>query len=111
VITAFAAVSVVMIACAAFNTLEKKLLVVELVATTFVPNIFVAVTPVVDAFPKYACPLTVSAVADAFPRVEVPEVSVENVPVVNVGLGVREMVLVPEKLIFDPALKNEIGEL
>jgi hypothetical protein len=50
-------------------------------------------------------------VADAFPRVEVPEMSVENVPVVNDGLGVTPMVEVPEKRRLEPALKNEIGEL
>ena len=37
--------------------------------------------------------------------------SVENVPVVKDGLGVIAIVLVPEKRIFAPALKNEIGEL
>ena len=51
------------------------------------------------------------AVAVALPRVEVPETRVENVPVVNVGLSVVEMVDVPEKAIFAPALKYAIGEL
>ena len=45
------------------------------------------------------------------PVVEVPEIKVEKVPVTNVGLGVREMVDVPEKRMFDPWLKKEIGEL
>jgi hypothetical protein len=36
---------------------------------------------------------------------------VENVPVVNAGLGVSPMVEVPEKRTLLPALKNEIGEL
>ncbi len=56
-------------------------------------------------------PETVRFVVDAFPSVEVPEMSVENVPVVNDGLGVRAIVEVPEKRRLDPALKNEIGEL
>ena len=48
---------------------------------------------------------------EAFPKDEVPLVSVENTPVVKVGLGVTPIVLVPENTMFDPALKNEIGEL
>ena len=51
------------------------------------------------------------AVDDAFPSVEVPEITVEKVPVVNVGLGVIAMVEVPEKRILAPVLKKEIGEL
>jgi hypothetical protein len=47
----------------------------------------------------------VSAVAEAFPRDDVPEMSVEKVPVVKDGLGVREMVEVEEKRRLDPALK------
>ena len=49
--------------------------------------------------------------AVVLPVVEVPEISVENVPVVNDGLGVIAMVEVPEKRMLFPALKNEIGEL
>ena len=66
-------------------------------------------------------PVTERDVAVVLPVVEVPEMSVEKVPVVlnklvlvalvNVGLGVRAMVDVPEKRMFDPALKNVIGEL
>ena len=37
--------------------------------------------------------------------------SVEKIPVVNVGLEVTAMVLVPEKRMFVPALKYVIGEL
>ena len=37
--------------------------------------------------------------------------SVENVPVVNVGLGAREMVLVEEKSMLAPAVKYETGVL
>ena len=43
-----------------------------------------------------------SAVAVAVPRDEVPEINVENVPVVNEGLGVIAMVLVPEKRMLAP---------
>ena len=52
-----------------------------------------------------------SAVAEALPSDEVPEISVEKVPVVNEGLGVIAMVLVPEKRMLAPALKYESGEL
>ena len=69
------------------------------------------VREVADAVASTVWPLTVSAVAEAFPSVEVPEMSVENIPVVNDGLGVTAMVEVPEKRIFAPALKKEIGEL
>ncbi len=44
-------------------------------------------------------------VADAFPRVDVPATTVENVPVVKVGLGEIEKVEVPEKRTFAPAVK------
>jgi hypothetical protein len=53
----------------------------------------------------------VRAVAEALPSDEVPEINVEKVPVVNVGLEVIAIVEVPEKRRLDPALKNEIGEL
>jgi hypothetical protein len=53
----------------------------------------------------------VRADEEALPRVEVPEVSVENTPVVNVGLGLSPMVLVDEKTMFDPAIKNDAGLL
>ena len=56
-------------------------------------------------------PDTASVVADAVPRVEVPEVSVEKIPVVKVGLAERAIVLVEEKTIFDPATRLEIGLL
>lgn len=52
-----------------------------------------------------------SAVEEAFPRDEVPEVRVEKTPVVKVGLGVTPIVEVPENTMFDPVLKKEIGEL
>jgi hypothetical protein len=72
---------------------------------------FVAVTPVVEAFPKYVCPETVSEVAEALPKDEVPEVSVENTPVVNDGLADTEMVLVPENMMLAPATRLAIGLL
>lgn len=50
-------------------------------------------------------------VADALPTVEVPEVSVENTPVVKVGLSVVAIVEVEVKTILSPAVKNETGEL
>ena len=65
----------------------------------------------VEALPRVDWPETVSAVAEALPSVEVPAMRVENVPVVNVGLGVSEIVEVPEKRRLEPALKKEIGEL
>ena len=52
-----------------------------------------------------------SAVADALPREEVPEMSVEKVPVVKEGLGVIAMVLVPEKITLAPATRFAIGLL
>ena len=60
---------------------------------------------------RFVVPLTVSAVADALPKEDVPEMRVENVPVVNVGLGASEMVEVPVNTMLDPALKYAIGEL
>jgi autonomous glycyl radical cofactor GrcA len=50
-------------------------------------------------------------VVEALPNVEVPAVSVENMPVVNVGLGDSAIVLVPEKRTLDPAVKNDTGLL
>ena len=49
--------------------------------------------------------------AEAFPSVEVPEIRVEKVPVVKLGLGLTAIVDVPEKRILAPVLKKEIGEL
>lgn len=49
--------------------------------------------------------MVVSAVADAFPSVEVPETRVENVPVVKVGLGVTPKVEVEEKTRLEPAIR------
>ena len=51
------------------------------------------------------------AVADALPRDDVPEMIVENDPVVNDGLGDTAMVLVPEKMMFAPAMRLETGLL
>lgn len=51
------------------------------------------------------------AVAEAFPRVEVPEIRVENVPVVKLGFGVIAIVLVPEKRMLAPAVKYDTGVL
>jgi hypothetical protein len=53
----------------------------------------------------------VSAVADALPSDDVPEVRVENVPVVNDGLEEILIVLVPEKITFAPAVRNDTGVL
>ena len=61
--------------------------------------------------PRLVCPDTVSAVAEALPRDDVPEMIVENDPVVNDGLGDTAMVLVPEKMMFAPAMRLEIGLL
>lgn len=60
---------------------------------------------------RLVCPETVSVVAEAFPRDEVPEVSVENIPVVNVGLGVTPIVEVPEKTMLDPAVRYVTGDV
>ena len=51
------------------------------------------------------------AVAEAFPRVEVPEIRVENVPVVKLGFGVIAIVLVPEKRMLAPLVKYDTGVL
>lgn len=48
---------------------------------------------------------------EALPRVDVPDVSVENTPVVNVGLEVTAIVLVPENVILAPATNTERGLL
>ena len=77
----------------------------------FVEKRLVEVRAVAEAVANTVCPLTVRAVAEALPRVEVPEMRVENVPVVKDGLGVIAIVEVPEKRTLLPALKNEIGEL
>jgi hypothetical protein len=50
-------------------------------------------------------------VAVALPNVEVPEVRVENTPVVNVGLGDTAMVLVPENVMLEPVVRNDTGLL
>ena len=56
-------------------------------------------------------PDTERLVDDALPSVEVPEIRVEKVPVVKLGLGLTAIVDVPEKRILAPVLKKEIGEL
>ena len=48
---------------------------------------------------------------EALPSVDVPETSVEKVPVVKLGLGVKEMVEVPEKRTLAPAVRYDTGEL
>jgi hypothetical protein len=53
----------------------------------------------------------VSAVDEALPRDDVPEVIVEKIPVVKVGLSVVAIVPVEERTMFDPAFRKEIGEL
>ena len=65
----------------------------------------------VEALARVVWPVTARDVAVALPRVEVPEMRVENVPVVNEGLGVIAIVEVPERRMLDPALKYAIGEL
>ena len=52
-----------------------------------------------------------SAVAEALPREEVPEMRVEKVPVVKEGLGVIAIVLVEEKRTLAPATRLAIGLL
>ena len=49
--------------------------------------------------------------AVVLPVVEVPEISVENVPVVKVGLADTPIVEVDEKMMFAPAVKCETGVL
>ena len=87
---------------------------VEVPVTERVPPILVLPDVemfVVEAFPSIVCPVTVSELAVVLPVVEVPEMSVENVPVVNVGLEVMLIVEVPEKMTLAPAIKYETGVL
>lgn len=70
-----------------------------------------AVREVADAVERVVWPDTVSDVAEALPSVEVPEMSVENVPVVKDGLEEMAIVFVPEKMMFDPATRLESGLL
>jgi hypothetical protein len=79
------------------------------VAEAEVRSVIVALVMVVVA--SVEVPDTVSDVAEAVPRLDVPEVSVEKIPVVKVGLGVSAIVLVPENMILDPAMRLEIGLL
>jgi hypothetical protein len=51
------------------------------------------------------------AVEDARPSEEVPDIKVENVPVVNTGLVVTEIVEVLDNTMFDPAVKYVFGLL
>ncbi len=51
------------------------------------------------------------AVEDARPSEEVPDIKVENVPVVNTGLVVTEIVEVLDNTMFDPAVKCVFGLL
>ena len=69
------------------------------------------VCPVTESEFKSVDPVTPRVVAVALPSVEVPEMSVENVPVVKVGLGVIPIVDVEEKRILAPAVRYETGEL
>jgi hypothetical protein len=79
-------------------------LVIVVVASVEVPD-------VLSVPESTVLPDTVSAVADALPRVDVPEVSVEKIPVVKVGLAERAIVLVEEKTMFDPAVRLATGLL
>lgn len=90
---------------------DVAFVLVRLVIEPLVLVRLVAVRPVDEAFPKVVWPLTVRAVADAFPKLDVPEINVENVPVVKDGLEDTAMVLVPEKMTFAPAMRFEIGLL
>jgi hypothetical protein len=49
--------------------------------------------------------------AVVLPVVEVPETSVEKVPVVKEGLEDTEIVFVPENTMLAPATRLETGEL
>ena len=53
----------------------------------------------------------VNAVAEAIPKDDVPDIKVENVPVVNTGLVVTEIVEVLDNTMFDPAVKCVFGLL
>ena len=85
--------------------------VVVPVTVAFVAKRFPVVTFEVEALPSTVCPDTVSAVAEALPRDDVPEMRVENVPVVKDGLRVVAMVLVLVKMMLDPAMRFDTGLL
>jgi hypothetical protein len=87
-----------MLASVATKEEKNPLVVVLLVAKRLV-----AVSAVAEALASVVCPDTEREEAEAVPKVEVPEIKVENVPVVNDGLGVRAIVLVPEKMMLEPA--------
>ena len=106
VVVAFVAVRLVNAAVTAARSDEKKPLdVVELVMFALVLVSVVAVSAVAEALVSVVCPVTMSEDAVVLPVVDVPEVSVEKTPEVKEGLGVREMVLVPERRMLDPAVK------
>jgi hypothetical protein len=85
---------------------EVRVFVVRLVVDAVVA---VRLDTVVVA--RFVVPDTEREEANAFPRDEVPEVSVEKTPVVKVGLRETAMVLVPEKMMLDPATRLATGLL
>ena len=129
----------VVVALVEILLVEKKSVAVsavaEAVASDVCPDAVSAVTVVVARVevpvvvsvpPMFVSPETVRAVVDAVPNVAdaaykfvdvelVDEafvvIIVEKVPVVNVGLAEREIVLVPEKMMFDEATRLERGLL
>ena len=106
VVVAFVAVRLVNAAVRAERSDEKKpVVLVLLVIFAFVAVSVFAVSAVAEALVSVVCPVTMSEDAVVLPVVDVPEVSVEKTPEVKEGLGVREMVLVPERRMLDPAVK------
>lgn len=87
----------------------------ELVDVLLVVEAFVVVRLVVVAFVTDALVakrlVVVNPVDEALPNDDVPDTSVENVPVVNDGLEESAMVLVEEKVMLAPATRTERGLL
>ena len=99
-------VSDVKAAVRALRIVAKRLDEVALVVEAFVAKRLVVVALPRDAFVENSV-VAVRAVDEALPKDDVPEMRVENVPVVNVGLEETAIVLVPEKVMLAPATRTE----
>jgi len=105
VMTAFVVVELPMMRSVMVASVATREAMKELVEVAEVADRALIVAEEILVVARYELPDTVSAVAEAFPSVDVPEVSVEKTPVVNVGLGVTPIVEVEEKTMLDPAVR------
>ena len=111
VVDEFVAKKLVAVAEVSSADCAERLVVVLLVDELFVLYIDVAVSPVVEAFVKVVCPVTVSvpvAVMLVAVRLEVealPKKALVVVILVKTGFGETAMVEVDERTMLEPAMR------